>query len=368
MASAYTQGIGKGKTLKPVPLPTVRHFSLDTPIAARISHIAGASEAQEKPVASTAGVLPPMEKFDDGYLKTKNNEYAAKKDGEYVILKKREKNQEAIGKLVKEQNRLKEKGNSVGAVFPVKAIKTCVANGANVPEGTLGTLEGTIITWDNGEYTVDAKRFVDYEILKKDEVEAIMREGDWDDERFGQEVTAEDLGKAFADLSGMDVGDLVAVQRSDGRWTYALAMSKAGSTRGYLGTGLMLNFRTANGERKQYPFNEWNKVKQLRKPQPKRGWGNFGGNPLLAKVGEACSTEDFEKASADLSRVCKGDVVADLRSDGRWTYAMVQDIIGSTRTGQVGTGLLLRVDQSGSEKKVLDTEAAGNVKALSTKA
>jgi len=251
-----------------------------------------------------------------------------------------------------------------------------------VPEGTLGTIESDVVSWDNGDYTIDAARSVDYAILKGEAITASVAS----DDKLGEEVSAEDLGKAFSDLTGMGRGDRLAVLRSDGRWTYAQAIKKSGTSRSGTGVGFMLTVRIADGMTKDFPFNDWDKVKQFNEPRADRGWGGWGrksveaalatklakeaANPLMAKIGEEASEADLSKASADLSNVVTGDVVLSLRSDGKWHYARVKEFIGTTRSasgakfgnpdvinpGEEGTGMLLRVDQDGSEKKVLSTE------------
>jgi hypothetical protein len=276
------------------------------------------------------------------------------------------KTQQDLQKMV-----AKSAGDEAATTFPVKAIRAFAANGANVPEGTLGTLKDeydfmsrkalSVISWDNGVYTADAKRYVDYQVVKR---EAAEKEPWQKLERLGQEVAAEDLAKSFADISGMNAGDLVAIMRSDGKWTYAQAIDKIGVSRSGTGEGIMLTFKTAPGERKEFKHSEWDKIKQLRPPTSERGWGRLVLNPLVEKIGDECSTEDLAKASTDMAGIVKGDVVVDLRSDGRWTYALVKDVIGYSRSTGSGTGLLLRVDQDGSEKKVISSEFGEKVKSI----
>jgi hypothetical protein len=285
------------------------------------------------------------------------------------------------------------------ASFPVKALRPITVQGANVPAGAKGSLKGGLIRWDDGFFTEDRTQPVtqtkgsqdcvgvgsDY-VLEKVVTEKAKPAADAWPDNLGQEVPKADLKKAFSDLSGMAPGDTVAVKRSDGKWTYAVAVSKQGNSRSGTGVGLALTFQVAPDAAKTYSFNEWDMVKQLREPGPDTAWkmsfpkdagealanklDEETTNPLMSKIGEPCSEMDLIKCSSDLSNVVSGDVVATLRSDGTWRYARVLQFIGANREasgikfgnpvqvtpGMPGVGILLRVDADGSEKKVLSSE------------
>jgi hypothetical protein len=288
-----------------------------------------------------------------------------------------------LKKIVMDREALKEEKGLTLVPFDAVALRTITANGANVPQGTTGILESNLISWSNGEYTSsNIKLNLDYKLVKK------LQETPNDPkmEKLGQEVSGTDLEKAFADLSGLAPGDLVAVLRSDGRWTYAMALQKQGNSRSKTGVGASLTVQTSEDSTKQYLYEDWDKVKQINQPKPDGAWrmsypNDIGdsltgkiaaeaANPLMSKIGEECSQSDLETASADLSNVVSGDVVAALRSDGKWRYARVKEFIGTNRdaTGikfgipkvvlpeMAGVGMLLRVDSDGSEKKVLSSE------------
>jgi len=291
------------------------------------------------------------------------------------------------------------------ASFPVKALRPITVQGANVPAGATGSLKGGLIRWDDGFFSEDKTRPVTKSIGSQDCVgvgsdyvlEKVVTEKPATDawpENLGQEVPEADLNKAFSDLSGMAPGDTVAVKRSDGKWTYAVAVGKQGNSRSGTGVGVALTFQVGPKATKTYSFNEWDMVKQLKEPGPDTAWKmsfpkDAGEaltnkldaetkNPLMSKIGEPCSEMDLIKASSDLSNVVSGDVVATLRSDGTWRYARVLQFIGSNRDakgikfgnpaevtpGMPGVGILLRVDGDGSEKKVLSSEFE-KVKAIS---
>lgn len=236
-----------------------------------------------------------------------------------------------LKKIVMDREALKEEKGLTLVPFDAVALRTITANGANVPQGTTGILESNLISWSNGEYTSsNIKLNLDYKLVKK------LQETPNDPkmEKLGQEVSGTDLEKAFADLSGLAPGDLVAVLRSDGRWTYAMALQKQGNSRSKTGVGASLTVQTSEDSTKQYLYEDWDKVKQINQPKPDGAWrmsypNDIGdsltgkiaaeaANPLMSKIGEECSQSDLQTASADLSNVVSGDVVAALRSDGKW--------------------------------------------------
>jgi hypothetical protein len=53
------------------------------------------------------------------------------------------------------------------AQFRVEAIRDISAEGANVPKGTLGTMEARLVAWDNGMYSTDMGRGIDWAINKQ---------------------------------------------------------------------------------------------------------------------------------------------------------------------------------------------------------
>merc|ERR1712176_444368 len=67
-------------------------------------------------------------------------------------------------------------------------------------------------------------------------------------------------------------GDMVAVMRSDGKWTYAMALEKRGVSRSGTGVGVALTFQTSKDSTKQVPYEEWDKVKQLKQPTTDGAW------------------------------------------------------------------------------------------------
>lgn len=278
--------------------------------------------------------------------------------------------------------------------FPVKALRSITALGASVKEGTLGSFSNGLITWDDGSYSQDRASPVlkkvggAFRTRQQIAEDCISRGVDWDivkntpyvprdmDAKIGLEVSKEDLEKAFTDLAGMDVGDLVAVQRSDGKWTYAEVLRPSGSTRRDF-KGLALNFRVgvgpfglAGGATKKFMSTDWDKVKQLKAPEPYKG----GVMPLLySKLGGDVSEEDLQNASGDLFGISKGDLVAVLRSSGKWTYARVKEVAGKSRLREgeefsalaPGMSLILKVGDD-DEKKVPSAEIESTVKAFRT--
>jgi len=171
------------------------------------------------------------------------------------------------------------------ASFPVKALRPITVQGANVPAGATGSLKGGLIRWDDGFFSEDRTRPVtktpgsmqcvgvgsDY-VLEKVVTEKVVS---LFPENLGQEVSEADLKKACSDLTGMAPGDTVAVKRSDGRWTYAVAKERTGSSRSdagkeITGPGVALTFQVDQKATKTYSFNEWDMVKQLKEPTGKR--------------------------------------------------------------------------------------------------
>lgn len=301
--------------------------------------------------------------------------------------------QEDLNEQFLKQKALQEKLGSL-AKFDVKALRAISQNGANVPEGTRGFLESELLIWENEQFTTTAacKRGVDYQIAKRTDAEAEAPPGITATltAMLGKEVSDADMQKASTDLSGMQEGDLVIVQGSDSRWTYAMAVERSGISRSKTGVGLSLKLEVKKGVTKNIPYGEWDQIKQLEKPNPEAGimerfrgnrratiqdsaeapsskWAALAANPLRLKIGDECSEEELAKASADLSSVLTGDVVAVLRSSGKWTYASFVESIGDG-FGQEqfapGTGWLLRVDKEGSKKKVLSSQLADTVKAI----
>jgi hypothetical protein len=368
------------------------------------------------------------------------------------------------------------------ARYPVMAVRLIKADGAEVPQGSVGTLEGGLIRWEDGLYTASAVVGRDFQIDKRTgpPPDPLLKE-------MGKEVSKEALQKAFSDLSGLSPGDMAAVHRADGKWIYAQLVGARGSTRtgtkgiswsfgvgagkkqmtiqpqskeelekvkqfkepkignilpGGLrsyslledklgeevpedvlqkassdlsgmceydvaiveangkwryaqvierrgsdqrsgtGAGTSLTFvMDQDGARRAFGRSDWDSIKQLK--QPVAGMGVLqdsplkpieesltaklleeNTNPLMFKIGEECSPEDLQKASVDRSRLQTGDVVALRRSDGKWTYARLLERTGASRSGTSGTSLLFRVAKDGSYKKIDAEDWDESVKTL----
>lgn len=274
------------------------------------------------------------------------------------------------------KKKYKEQKENIPTNFDVKALRSISKNGANVPEGTRGILESDVILWENEEYTAASvtSRGLDYEIAKRPEPPPDMSE------MLGKDCTDADMKRASADLSGLQGGDMVLVLRPDGRWTYAIAVGRSGFSRSQTGVGFSMKLRVEPRATEMLPYREWDKIKQLKQPDPGKGiMGSIlkdnrvalssklaASNPLQFKIGQEVSEEELQKASPDLSSVLEDDIVAVLRSSGKWTYARLARQIGAGGDSEdpfaPGKAWLLRVDRKGSEKKVLSSELAETVK------
>lgn len=72
---------------------------------------------------------------------------------------------------------------------------------------------------------------------------------------------------------------------------------------------------------------------------------------LMETLGQECSEEDLHKASADLSGLRVGDLAVVLRSDGKWAYAMALSKSGMSRCGtSAGTALTFQVSKDATKK------------------
>lgn len=58
------------------------------------------------------------------------------------------------------------------ASIPIKALRQITAQGADVPADTTGLLEGTLIRWDNGQYSDNLRRSQDFEVARPREAYA----------------------------------------------------------------------------------------------------------------------------------------------------------------------------------------------------
>jgi hypothetical protein len=297
-----------------------------------------------------------------------------------------------------------EKREGQSATYRVKAIKPIEAQGAKVLEGAFGSLTAGIIKWDDGALSEDINNvkqpgmpYRDRAQLVKDCIarstdyilaQNILPEKVVGEEEIWGEASEADVNAAFSDLSGLGPGDALVVRRSDGTWAYAKAIDKYGTSRSKTGAGIALKVKVGPETTKVYAYEDWDQVKQLNPPKPDGAWAmsypkdlkesltgkmtDARRNALLSKIGQECAEEDLTGAQGDMSSVRSGDMVAVLRSDGKWTYARVKQFIGAARdtkdvglkfgapdkvsSDQAGVGVLLRVDFDGSEKKVMSDD------------
>merc|ERR1719436_1510520 len=72
---------------------------------------------------------------------------------------------------------------------------------------------------------------------------------------------------------------------------------------------------------------------------------------IIERLGQECSKEELQEASADLSGLSFGDLTVVLRSDGKWTYAMALTKSGRSRCGTgAGTALTFQVAKDATKK------------------
>jgi len=203
-----------------------------------------------------------------------------------------------------------------------------------------------------------------------------------ENENIGEEVPEEDLKKAYADLAGLRRGDLVAVQRSDGKWTYAEVLRRKGTSRsagslGGAGPGVAMEVKVdKNGGLKIVDYSDWDKVKQFKPPVPDTGvlsevrdWKNAPGyvDPREEKVGQECSQEDITNASDDQSDLLNGDVAAFKAPDGKYYYALLKERTGVTAGCIEGSGLTFFMGPNIWPREQQVPVGSGKVKVLQKK-
>lgn len=196
------------------------------------------------------------------------------------------------------------------------------------------------------------------------------------DSRVGTEVPEDVLSKGYSDLSGMKIGDVVAIQRSDGKWMYGQAMYRTGLDSKNIGAAL--NFKAdQEGSTKKFiraiegdaTKSDWDKIKALNPPQPGKGIltdrPDFDPTaPLMAKIGMEASEDEVKDGSPVSPDMNIGDFVAMKSSDGKWKYTRFYSMSGSNRAwsggdaGAVGPGktIELLVDADGNKIRLKSNE------------